>query len=236
MLKLRLSWFFFIFFGLFFGLTYVVPTIELDRASFALLSVNSFLYGFYITPILTAQKNRIEELSKAVRAEASALFDVLIRTKRLPEKSRNRIQDLTAEYLAASYRQRRPGEGEHEYEHLITYCLEYNGKDPATIEKILDKLVANQTNRSQLSMQLSNRVFTNEWWIMLVLFTVTLGFVLSLQVPGGLAGQAVKALLCTGISMLMINLLKFSTLTHKKAKDIWKPLDTLNTSRFRRFD
>ena len=70
---------------------------------------------------------------------------------------------------------------------------------------------------------------------MLVLFSITLGFVLILNVPG-LLGHFVKALLCTGISMLMINLIKLSTLTHKKAKDIWKPLDTLNTSRFRRFD
>jgi hypothetical protein len=70
---------------------------------------------------------------------------------------------------------------------------------------------------------------------MAVLFTITLGFILSLNVPG-LVGHLVKALLCTGISMLMINLLKLSTLTHKKAKDIWRPLDTLKTPRFRRFD
>jgi hypothetical protein len=163
------------------------------------------------------------------------MFDILLKTKKLPAQSRNLIQDMCADYLTASYRQRKPAEGEHEYERLISYCMGYNGKDPATIEKILDKLVANQANRSQLAMQLNNRVFTNEWWIMAVLFTITLGFILSLSVPG-FVGHFVKALLCTGISMLMINLLKLSTLTHKKAKDIWKPLDTLKTSRFRRFD
>lgn len=237
LLKIRLSWFFFIFLAIFLAMSYIVPVIEqLDRASFALLSINSFLYGFFITPVLTSQKTRIEELNKIVRAEASVMFDILLKTKKLPEQSRNYLQDLCAEYLVASFRQRKPAEGEHEYEHLISYCMDYNGKDPATIEKILEKLVTNQANRSQLAMQLNNRVFSNEWWIMLVLFSITLGFVLSLNVPGDLLGHFIKALLCTGISMLMINLLKLSTLTHKKAKDIWKPLDTLNTSRFRRFD
>ncbi len=236
LLKIRLSWFFFIFFGMYFGLTYVVPVVEnLDRAAFALLSVNSFLYGFFITPVLTAQKNRIDELAKIIRAEANALFDILIKTQKLPAQSRNHIQDMCADYMDASFRQRKPGEGEHEYERIISYCLDYRGKSPEVIEKILEKLVANQTNRSQLAMQLGNRVFSNEWWIVLVLFSVTLGFILSLDVPG-VAGHTVKALLCTGISMLMINLLKLSTLSHKKAKDIWKPLDTLKTSRFRRFD
>lgn len=236
LLKIRLSWYFFILLAVFLGLTYVVPTTQqLDRSAFALLTVNSFLYGFFITPVLTAQKNRIEELNKIIRAEANAMFDILLKTKKLPSQSRNLIQDMCADYLTASFRQRKPAEGEHEYERIISYCLGYNGKDPATIEKILDKLVANQANRSQLAMQLSNRVFTNEWWIMTVLFAITLGFILSLSVPG-FVGHFVKALLCTGISMLMINLLKLSTLTHKKARDIWKPLDTLKTSRFRRFD
>jgi len=236
LLKIRLSWFFFIFLALFLALTYIIDGINLTPPALALFSVNSFLYGFYISPVLASQKMRIDELAKIIRAETNAMFDILIKTKKLPEISRNKIQDLCAEYMTASFRQRKPAEGELEYEHLISYCLEYSGKDPVTVEKVLEKLVANQTNRSQLAMQLNNRVFSNEWWIMLVLFGITLGFILMLNVPDTLLGHVVKALLCTGLSMLMVNLLKFSTLTHKKAKDLWKPLDTLKTSRFRRFD
>ena len=161
---------------------------------------------------------------------------ILLKTKKLPEKSRNQIQDMCADYLTASFRQRKPAEGEAEYERLISYCMDYEGKDPETIEKILNTLVANQANRSQLAMQLGNKVFSNEWWIMLVLFSITLGFVVFFEVQDAFLMHMVKALLCTGLAMLMINLLKLSTLTHKKAKNIWQPLDTLKTSRFRRFD
>lgn len=236
LLKIRLSSFFFIFLGVFLVLTFVLDGVTFSPAALALFSVNSFLYGFYISPILAAQKSRIDDLGKIIRAEANALFDILLKTKKLPQKSRNLIQDMCADYMTASFRQRKPAEGEHEYQRLISYCLDYEGKDPVTIEKIMTVLVANQSNRSQLAMQLGNKVFSNEWWIMLVLFGITLGFVLFLNVDDTWPMHFVKALLCTGLSMLMINLLKLSTLTHRKAKNIWQPLDTLKTSRFRRFD
>jgi hypothetical protein len=236
LLKIRLSQFFFGFLTAFLIASYVIDGVVFSPAALALFSVNSFLYGFYISPVLAAQKSRIDDLAKIIRAEANALFDMLIHTKKLPEKSRNRIQDLCEEYITASFRQRKPAQGEHEYERIISYCMEYRGKDPATVEKILEKLVANQQNRSQLAMQLGNRVFSNEWWVMLVLFSITIGFILFLSVQDAFLMHFVKALLCTGLVMLMINLLKLSTLSHKKAKSIWQPLDTLKTSRFRRFD
>jgi len=236
LLKIRLSWFFFIFLGLFLGLSYVLHGMAFTPAALTLFSINSFLYGFYISPVLGAQKARIEDLAKTIRAEANALFDILLKTKKLPPVSRNLIQEMCEDYLSASFRQRCPAEGEHEYERIISYCLDYKGKDPETIEKILGVLVANQANRSQLAMQLGNKVFSNEWWIMLVLFSITLGFVLFLDVRDNLLMHFIKALLCTGLAMLMINLLKLSTLTHKKAKQIWAPLDKLKTSRFHRFD
>lgn len=237
LLKVRLSTFFFVCFITFFGLTFVIPGVTFTPAALTLFSINSFLYGFYISPVLSAQKARIDDLSRTIRAEANALFDILLKTKKLPRRSRTIVQDLCEDYIEASFRERKPAEGEDEYERLISYCLDYQGQTPETIDKILEKLVANQQNRSALAMQLGNKVYSNEWWIMLVLFSITMGFVLFLSLHNdNLIMHFVKALLCTGLSMLMINLLKFSTLTHKKAKNIWDPLDKLKTSRFRRID
>ncbi|MEK7153822.1 MAG: hypothetical protein AAB834_07775 [Patescibacteria group bacterium] len=236
LLKVRLSWFFFIFFLIFLAITFMVEGVTFTPASLTLFSVNSFLYGFYIAPVLTGQKARIDELGKIIRAEANALFDMLIKTKRLPRRTRNVVQSMVDNYIQASFAQRKPGEGEDEYEKLITFCLEYEGEEKETVDKILTNLVENQKNRSQLAMQLSNKVYSNEWWIMLVLFSITIGFVLLLTVKDGWVMHGVKALLCTGLTMLMVSLLKLSTLTHKKAKHIWDPLDKLSSSRFRRMD
>lgn len=236
LLTIRLSWFFIVTFLAFFAVSLGINGVAFSPAALTLFSVNSFLYGFYIAPILGAQKNRIDELSRIIHAEANALFDILIKTKTLPRRSRTILQDLCEDYLEDSFKTRRPAQGEEEYERLISYCLEYKGKDPDTIKAILDKLISNQQNRSQLVMQLNNRVFNNEWWIMLVLFSITIGFVVCLNTPDQPVMHLVKALLCTGLTMLMLSLLKLSTLTHKRAKDIWRPLDTLTTSRFRRID
>ena len=236
LLTVRLSWYFFGAFALFFGLSTLVDGATFSPAVLTLFSVNSFLYGFYIAPILGAQKTRIDEMGKSIRAEANAIFDILIQSKALPRRSQTIVQDLCEEYLDASFRERKPPQGEYEYERLISYCLEYRGKDPDTIKLILDKLIQNQQHRSQLAMQLENKVFHNEWWIMLVLFSITIGFVVFLNTPDQPVLHVVKALLCTGLTMLMLSLLKLSTLTHKRAKNIWQPLDTLKTSRFRRID
>lgn len=236
LLKIRLSWFFFVVFALYLAVSSFVENIEFSRATLTLFSVNSLLYGFFISPVMTGQKARIDELGKTIRAEANALFDMLIKTKRLHRKTRNTLQSMIDDYIHASFKQRKPAEGEDEYEKLITYCLEYKGDQKETVDKILNNLVENQKNRSQLSMQLRNRVYSNEWWLMVVLFTITVGFVLTLDVAETWVLNIVKALLCTGLSMLMLSVLKLSTLTHKKAMNLWEPLDTLSSSRFRRID
>ena len=60
--KIRLSQYLvglFIFFCL---LVILLPHVSFSSGALTLFSVNSFLYGFYISPILGAQKARIEEL------------------------------------------------------------------------------------------------------------------------------------------------------------------------------
>lgn len=236
LLKVRLSVFFFFLLAFYLCISFSIHSRTLSPAALTLFSVNSFLYGFYISPVLGSQKQRIEDLSRIIRAESNALFDMLIKTKKLPRHSRNTLQAKFTAYVQACVAQRRPAEGEDEYEQLISYCLEYDGEEPEIVEKILGGLVANQANRSQLAMQLGNNVFNNEWWIILVLFSITDGFVLFLSVQNSPLLNFVKALLCTGLTMLLLNLLKLSTLTHKKARHIWDPLEKLQTSRFRRTD
>lgn len=232
-LRLRLSAFFFTFLGVFAVLSFIISGATFSSSALTLFSVNSFLYGFYIAPVLAGQKQRIDDLSRAIRQEANALFEMLLRTKKLPRISRNKLQAMFETYMVASYNERRPAAGEDEYEALITYCLEYDGKDKETIEKILTSLINNQQNRSQIALLLKNKVYSNEWWIMLVLFSITMGFVLSFDVQDNIWLHLVKAFLCTGLSMLMVNLVKLSTLSHKRAKHVWDPLDNLKTSRFR---
>ena len=115
---------------------------------------------------------------------------------------------------------------------MIQYCLDYKGEHQDVIDKLLNGLIANQQNRTNYAMQLSNRVYSNEWMIMVILFSVTLVFIMTLDSGGGFVFKILAALLCTGLSMLLIILVKMSTLTHKKAKQIWNPFKKLIETRF----
>ncbi len=235
LLRVRLTWFFFFFFVFFLALSLVLPRVKFESGALTLFSVNSFLYGFYISPILGAQKMRIEDLHRIVRAEANALFAMVLLTKEFPKDQRTNFQDMFTHYIKGNIRGHRRF-AESTYERLITTCLEYKGKDKDNIVKMLEKLVANQQNRTNLSMQVSNRVFTNEWMIILMLFSITLSFIMLLDTGENIMLRVVAALLCTGLTMLLFILAKLSTLTHKKAREIWVPFQKLLDSRFYRID
>lgn len=83
LLKIRLSLFFWIFFILYVSILFLVPSVKFDSGALTLFSVNSFLYGFYIAPILSVQKSRIEELHRVVRAEANSLFVMALSSKKI---------------------------------------------------------------------------------------------------------------------------------------------------------
>lgn len=234
--KIRLTYYFVILFVIYLIVLNFVPSIKFAGGALTLFSVNSFLYGFYISPILSSQKSRIEDLHRTVRSEANALFAMALDVSKLPKKLRNQVQDMLLDYLKTSVKQRRPAEGEEKYENIITFCLRYEGEHKDEIDKFLGKIVANQQNRTNFAMQMNNRVFSNEWMIMIILFSITLSFVLLLDAGEGFIYKVLAALLCTGLSMLLIILTKMSTLTHKKAKQIWDPYQKLIDSRFYRID
>lgn len=234
--KIRLTYYFIIVFIFYMIVVNFIPHVTFEGGALTLFSVNSFLYGFYISPIINAQKARIEDLHKSVRAEANAIFAMILVFAKTPAKFREKIRDMLLEYTDHAMRHRYPAGGEEKYENMIAYCINYKGEHQVEIDKLLDKLVANQQNRTNYAMQLSNKVYSNEWTIMLILFSVTLSFIMLLNTGDSFVYRVLAALLCTGLTMLLIILVKMSTLTHKKAKQIWGPYQKLIDTKFYRID
>lgn len=236
LLHIRLSIFFWTFLIIYLLLAFFLPNVKFDSAALTLFSVNSFLYGFYIAPILGGQKSRVEELHKVVRSEANSLFAMALTSKKYSTKFHHEVLQMIKDYMNRLLKVKGIGGGEEEYEKMITYAVSYKGDDKDSAQKFLDQLVQNQSNRSNLAMQLGNKVFSNEWWIMLVLFSITLSFILLLNIGDNVFLKIVKALLCTGLSMLLAIVVKLSTLTHKKASKMWDPLKKLLETDFYRLD
>lgn len=236
LLKLRLSVYFWLFFIVYFTVLLVLPSIKFDSGALTLFSVNSFLYGFYIAPILSGQKARVEELHKIIRSEANALFSMTLISKKYSKEVHEKVVDMIRQYIGAILKEKNAGAGENEYERMITYAVSYKGKDDKSAEDFLKQLIANQSNRSNLVMQLRNKVYSNEWSVMLVLFSITLSFVVLLDIGNSIVLMVVKSLLCSGLSMLLLILVKLSTLRHKKAQMMWEPMQKLLGTNFYRID
>lgn len=234
--KIRLTYYLWALFIIFFVLFLFLPTIQFSSSVLTLFSINSFLYGFYISPILNGQKARIDDLHKNIRSEANSLYALQLKVKKLQPELRNEMQAMITKYVKTKTKGNKNNFAEKEYEALITYCLQYDGTAKDEVAKVLDLLIANQQNRTQFMMAMSNRVYNNEWMVMLILFSITLGVIMMMNVEDIFILHIIKALLCTGLSMLMIILVKLNTLTHKKAKQIWHPFNRLIQTRFYQID
>jgi hypothetical protein len=236
LIRIRLTAYFIFFLVVGLALSLKLPKHIFNSGTLTLFSVNSFLYGFYLAPILSSQKTRIDDLHKAARSEANSVFDMVLGLKKLPTNLRNELQTKFSDYLKTCAKQRKPRQGEEQYEALITYCVGYKGEHEAEMKVLLEKLVKNQQNRTQFSMLLANKIFSHEWIIMLVLYSITTGFILTIYTGKEVAYRLVAGLLAAGLTMLLLILIKLSTLTHKKAHQAWNPYKRLIETRYYSID
>lgn len=236
LVKLRLTYYYPALFIIFLILILAVPSVELGGGQLTLLTVNSFLLAFYLAPILASQKQRIDDLAKAVRLESIALFNVAIHSQELSDATKHKIKSLVSDYLKVVSKNHKPVSGEQQYETLLRFAIDYKGKDEAPVKKILETLVKNEENRTQIAMQLRSGVFSHEWFVLGVLTIVALAYIVVIDYHGILLLNIVAALLCTGITLLLIILAKLTTLTHKKAKIIWQPYKRLLATDFKHID
>lgn len=233
--KVRLSWYFVMFFVVALGLRVVLPHNDLDNLSIGIFSVSSFLFGFIITPILDGQRNRIEEIHTITRTEANALFTAMVIARPLPDHLSDQIKALLSTYLS-SVIGGHTKKSEKAYEDLLNFLINYKGEYNEVVNAILEELVENQQNRTDYNMQIDNKVFSNEWIVLLALFIITLGFTVTINVDNNIILNMAVSMLSAALCMLIINLVKMSTLTHKKAKMVWEPFKNLLRSDFYQID
>ncbi len=214
----------------------IIPKPELPGAGLTLFSINSFLFGFYFTPILNNQKARIEELGKIIRTQSVSLFKILIKTRKISDrKVHDKVQKMLETYIKACIKNRKAGAGEKEYDEIIGYLVHFDRKhkDVSEIDGILDALADNQTNRTTFDMMMGRKIYSNEWYILLTLFFVTLALPIITDFGGNPILHIIDAMLCSALSLLLVTLFKVNYLVHKKAKGIWNPFESLLNSDFR---
>jgi hypothetical protein len=235
--KVRLTAYYPVFFAAFLGIILVSPKISLTGSQLTLFSVNSFLLAFYLGPILAAQKQRLDDLAKVIRSEAIAFFSIAVQAQDMTAEVKREVKGMSKKYLQSCLHTRDIAEGEREYENLLRYCIDYKGdKAKEPVDKVQQILIDNQQNRSQLASLLQMNVYSHEWFVLCVLSSITISYVIVIDYGQNILLNAVAALLCTGLALLLLILQKLNTLTHKKARPIWHPFEKLLNTDFKRID
>ena len=224
--RVRLTQYLFIFAVVFFVISLFLPKIELQGAALTLFSVNSFLYGFYISPIINAQRIRIDQLHRLVVIEVNKLEELLQYSRRMEPDFHAEIDTAVKAYSKVAAKGG-VDVGNSEFSSLVSIIVDYKGdvKDPH--KEMLKSVFAAQLNRAEIKLLLEGKVFSNEWIVMTILFAITIAFILFTRLPEIAFLQVIPAILCAGLSMLIVILIKMSTLTHKRAKTILTPLEKL---------
>jgi hypothetical protein len=232
--KVRLSTYLLFFLGSYTIVAICVDKVPLDRAALTLFSANSFLYGFYISPIVKSQNDRIERLQQLVSKEATKIYEVALYSKRLTADAHRETLRLLKRYTKSVSRHEDYTQGEREYKKFMSYLIDYDGdgigKDQ--YKEMMKASFAIQQNRVEIDLTLKNKVYKNEWIVMLILFSITITFISIIEIPDILFLKLIPPVLSSGLTMLIVILLKKSTMTHKKAKDTWKPMELLADSNF----
>lgn len=221
--RVRLTHYLYAFTVIFYAISLLLPKIELGGAALTLFSVNSFLYGFYLSPIIRAQQARVNQLKKTVGTEVGKLDEVVQYSKRMEEDFQLEIVSMVKKYCKIAS----TGDvysGDKEMKQLVAKVVEYSGDKKDPHKEMMKSVFAAQQSRMAVRTIAEDKVYSNEWTVMTILFAITISFILLTRLPEAPLLGLIPAVLCAGLSMLIVILVKMSTLTHKKAKSAWQPL------------
>ena len=216
-----------------FGLVIALaPQMKLTPGQLALFSVNTFLFSYYFAPLLAAQKTRVANLNATARTEQVVIYDILTQSHLLTKKVRHDLKVKLRVYLDSIIENPKLRADNLYYDELLYYSKQVKGQNEQVMNVIYERVVKTQTNRDTLNNLFASKVYSHEWLVVSVLFGVTLFFALQTNYQDSAIFAVILAVLCTGLTLLMVILIKFATLTHKEARRMWQPLHELVRDHF----
>lgn len=213
-------------------LIYFLKPIKMTSGQLALFSVNSFLFGYYFSPLLSAQKSRVASLITTARQEEMAILDILTQSHLLSKSVRHKLKVKLKVYLDSVVGNPNLTADNIYYDEILRFTKQAKGEDAQVMNLVYDRMAKTQANRDAMNNLFASKVYNHEWLVASVLFGFTLFFALQTDFGHSLLFGVMLAILCTGLSLLMVIMIKFATLTHKEAKRMWLPLQDLLKNHF----
>lgn len=217
--------FYFIIF-LVFSLLYKGP--GLDDKMLLLLSVASFLFGFYISFAIGRAKERQGKVLEQLSYGDGILISCSIQMRTYGLETQKSFVQMIDRYLTTTidYRLVDIIESSDEFFDILKFVTQLKPKNEAQIEtrsKIINAFSDLSKERTVLEIAARDRLSIFEWVILFSLFCLILFFIFSIQQSSATA-DVITALLAAILAMLMTLLYRYNTLTWKEDVWLWQPL------------
>jgi len=204
----------------------------LSDSSKILLTVTSFVFGFYINSLITQSRSRHAKVVEALREEGGYIKAIYYITSGV--FSREVIdaeREIIDEYLMAGmdyrvidYAKSSP-HFRNLFDHLMKVRSETKQQEVAWghLVRILGEI---SKSRNRIEALVKERVSSFEWMTLTILLTLVIYFVYSLNTRS-LASITITSFIATSLTMLIIILHGLDSLRWKEDKWFWTPIEEL---------
>jgi hypothetical protein len=194
-----------------------------------LLSIISFIFGFYVALAVSRAKERQDEVRRQLRLADGLFINCNIAMKNFDKEDQEKFLKKVDNYLVTSvdYRLVDIDKSSDEFfdilEFVVTELKPKNPEQNNAKDNIVDSLQDLSKERTLLEISAINRITKFEWLLILGLFSVIVYFIFNLNITGFI-GDLFVAVSVSSLSMILIILSRFNNLSWREDIWIWKPL------------
>lgn len=204
----------------------------LTDSSKILLTVTSFVFGFYINSLINQSRNRHAKVVEALREEGGYIKAIYyITTGVYPTKIIDEERHVIDAYLVAGmdYKVIDYAKSAPHFRELFNYIMkiEAKTKEQEVAYGHLVRIVGEiSRSRNRIEALVKERVSSFEWMTVAILLSLVIYFVFSLN-SGSALSIIITSFIATALMMLIIILHGLDSMRWKEDMWFWEPLEEL---------
>lgn len=200
------------------------------RSDFSiLLTISSFIFGFYIALAVSRTKEKQDSVRRQLRLADGLFVSCSIEMKVFPEKVQQEFLKKVDNYLVASidYKLVDLDKSSDEFYDLYDYATNHvepkNDAQSNAISRVCASLYEMSKERAFLEVSAKNRVTKTEWALIVGLLIVILYLIFNLGITG-ILGTLFVSIMVSSLATILLILYQYNNLSWQEDIWFWGPL------------
>jgi hypothetical protein len=193
------------------------------------LSVSSFIFGFYIILAVTRAKEKQDSIRRQLRLADGLFVSCNIEMKVFPEEIQKKFLKKVDNYLITTVDYKlsdieKTSNSFYElYEYTTNSIKPNNDMQKNSIQRVCGSLYELTKERTLLEVLSKNKSSKLEWGLIISLFIVILFLIFNLNISG-VFGSLFIATLVSSLSSILLILYRYDNLAWQESRWVWEPL------------